>query len=333
MKLDFLLCGSANDAFFSQIAFFRLCLNALGGVYSDARVVAVFGDYGIKKISSRWRQYFNRINVEWDTSTSENDEHMGPFSGRHYRRFECIRLDADLAILCDADVAVMAPFNMLVDDLQSRPALAGAIAHFHFVHGDGNKGNPDVDWPEISKAIIGKDIERPYQYTLYGKNCPFKAPFYINYGVLIGTPALLKDFHARAIQLQGQVYDMTRSWFAAQIAVPLVCADLELPTLSLPMRYNFPNDSRADAMYPEEMNHIKFLHYLRTNVFDRHKIFSDKEYYHAFLKEEMEGSNEMFRRHVYKMTGGHYPFKTVSLWNESLQYVSDIFRKRRGKDL
>ena len=51
MKLDFLLCGSANDAFFSQIAFFRLCLNALGGVYSDARVVAVFGDYGIKKNS------------------------------------------------------------------------------------------------------------------------------------------------------------------------------------------------------------------------------------------------------------------------------------------
>ena len=36
VKLDFLILGSSTRAFFSQIAFFKLCLDAIGGVYVNA---------------------------------------------------------------------------------------------------------------------------------------------------------------------------------------------------------------------------------------------------------------------------------------------------------
>ena len=312
MKLDFLLCGSATDAFFSQIAFFRLCLNALGGVYSDARVVAVFGDHEVEMLPGRWRRYFDGIEVEWDSSSPKDYENMDKYAGRHYRRFELVRADADLAILCDADVAVLKPFDKLIGDLTSRPAIAGVIAHFHFTWDDpdtdwGRRGDPDTDWSEISRSILGKDIEMPYQYSLM-EGDPDRCPFYINYGVFIGTPDLLREFHRSAIQLEPKVFQTTKSWFSAQITVPLVCAALELPTRSLPMRYNFPNDDLADTMYPEEMEDIRFLHYLRTHEFDRHQIFSDERYFDEFMNRKMKGSNEIFRRHAYELLEGRYPF-------------------------
>lgn len=309
MKLDFLLCGSATDAFFSQIAFFRLCLNALGGVYSNARVVAVFGDHEVEMLPNRWRRYFDGIEVEWDTSSPKYDENMGPYSGRHHRCFELVRGDADLAILCDADVAVMDSFDELIGDLTSKPALAGVIAHFHFVYGDGSRGDPDTDWSEISRAILGKDIERPYRYSLCMENDSARCPFYINYGVFMGTPDLLREFHRRAVQLQSKVYGMTESWHACQITVPLVCADLQLPTRSLPMRYNWPNDERPERIHPEEMEHIRFLHYMKTHEFDRHEVFSDEGLFDVFVNGKMaKRTNEIFRRHVHELTQGRYPF-------------------------
>ena len=335
MKLDFLLCGSATGAFFSQIAFFKLGLNAIGGAYSDARVVAVFGDHDVAMLPIGWRRYFDGIEAEWDSTSSEYNENMGdPYTGRHYRRFDLVRADADLAILCDADVAVLNPFDDLVRNLTSKPSLAGVTAHFHFVRGDGRRGEPAKDWSEISRAVIGKEIELPYRYSLLEGGASNRCPFYINYGVFIGTPDLLGEFFSRAIQLQPEVYRMTKSWFVSQIVVPLVCADLELPTMSLPMRYNFPNDDLADTMYPGEMANIRFLHYLRTHEFDRHRIFSDEECFDLFMNKEMKGSNEIFRRHVHEITGGRYPFnlsdnegpiKISNKIGESLRRIS-LFR-------
>ena len=65
MKLDFLICGAPTDAFFSQIAFFRLSLDNLGGCYKKARLVASFGDHSVEKVPKRWEHYFKNIDIEW----------------------------------------------------------------------------------------------------------------------------------------------------------------------------------------------------------------------------------------------------------------------------
>ena len=317
MKLDFLLCGSATDAFFSQIAFFRLCLKALGGRYSDARVVAVFGDHEVEILPKRWRRHFDGIEVEWDSSSPEYDENCGVYAGRHYRRFELIRADADLAILCDADVAPLKPFDALIGDLTASPALAGVIAHnppalktAHF--------SLNTVWPRLSKALIGREMETPYRYSLDDRDDVGRCPFYVNYGVFMGTPDLLREFHRRAVQLQPEVYGMTESWHACQITIPLVCADLQLPTRSLPVRYNWPNDERPERMHPEEMEHIRFLHYLRFDEFHRHKVFSDEGHFETFMSRKMERrTNEIFRRHVQELTSGRYPFSDTNNENQT----------------
>lgn len=134
-------------------------------------------------------------------------------------------------------------------------------------------------------------------------------------------------FYSRAVQLQSKVCEITKNnWHSAQVVVPLVCADLKLPTASLPVRYNCPNDVRPEIFYPEEVKHIKFLHYMKNDQFDRHTIFVDELYFDDFIGKKMKGVNEIFRRRVYQITGGMYPFRERRFWAYPLQKASHVFR-------
>jgi hypothetical protein len=305
VKLDFLISASPTDGFFGQIAFFRLALDALGGVYRNARLVAVFGDHESEQIPERWRGHFDRIDIVWAHAVgADNPAHRA----QHDRRFEAIRHDADLAFLCDADVAPLRPFPELLAQLTQTPALAGVIAHLHFPRGELPR-EPDRDWPEIAQAVLGAPIDRPYRYTLIAPEEAPAAPFYINYGVFAGPPDMLRKFYRRDLEIRDRVADIVGHWWAPQVSVALTCADLDLPTTALPMRYNFPNDPVAERMYPGEANNIVFLHYLRKRFFDRSEIFAEPEAFDRFMEMYLEGSNAGFQRSVATLTGGEYPFE------------------------
>jgi len=94
-----------------------------------------------------------------------------------------------------------------------------------------------------------------------------------------------------------------------QISLPPTCSDLGLPTRALPLRYNRPNDPIADDRYPGDLGGIVFLHYLRTKVFDRQRIFVNRENFKSFIGLELSGSNRRFRQHVVELTGDRYPFE------------------------
>lgn len=310
MKLDFVIPGSATPAFFSQIAFFRLCLNALGGPYSDARVAAVLGDHDSEVIPDRWRRHLGKVDIVWaHPPGADNPMYQAQSDGC----FAAVRPDADVAFLCDADVAPMQPFDDLLQRIISQPAIAGVTAHYHFgPKGDDplppNKRTPEEDWPNLAKAVIDKPIKLQNRYTLMDHSSPQRAPFYINYGVLAGTPQLLKKLHSRDQQLRKKVLQFSGAFWAAQISLALTVADLDLPTLTLPMRYNFPNDPIADRLYPDDLNTVVFLHYLRVNFFDRQKIFADPHAFEKFLDQPLTGSNAVFQDFVRQRSSGDYPF-------------------------
>jgi len=324
LKLDFLISASPNAGFFSQIAFFRLCLNALGGDYAKARLVAVFGDHDDEIIPDNWLACLEGTEVVWAHAPGEvNPCHRA----QHDRRFEVIRKDADLAILCDADVVLMRPINDLVQSLVARPALAGVIAYLHFPWkrkgrfpftrksrfpwiGRGRLRDPSVEWREIAKAAIGRDIDRPYRYTFLDENTPPTAPFYINYGMFAGPPKLLETFYQRDRELRSPVAELIGHWWAPQVSLALTCADLELPTLELPMRYNFPNLPEAEQLHPEEARNVVFLHYLQTESFDRTKVFASESNFDQFVGLKLEGSNRIFQEHVIRITDSVYPFRS-----------------------
>lgn len=306
MKLDFLICGSPNDAFFSQIAFFRLGLDALGGQYRDARVVAVFGDERVFPLPHAWQPYFANIDVAW-APIHEFLAHS--YTAQSDHRFTLVREDADVAVMCDADVAILRPIDELCAMVRQAPALTGVIAHYHYRWPGRSDRNPDADWPDLAKDILGRDMERPYRYALEGEDARWRAPFYVNYGMLAGTPGLLREFIGRDRQIRPSVAEIFGSWLAPQISLPLTCADLGIPTRALPLRFNFPNDPVADDRYPDELGRIAFLHYLRTRIFDRQRIFTDRESFESFLGLELSGSNRVLQQHVIDITGGRYPFQ------------------------
>ncbi|MBL27871.1 MAG: hypothetical protein CMM50_10035 [Rhodospirillaceae bacterium] len=306
MKLDFLICGSPNDAFFSQIAFFRLCLNALGGACREARLVAVFGDDEISPLPDVWAPYFANIDVSW-ASVEAFAEHG--YAAQGDRRFELIRDDADIAIMCDADVTILRPIDDLCRELMAEPALAGVIAHYHYRWPGRSERDPDTDWPDLARSILGREMKRPYRYNLEGKDAPPQAPFYVNYGMVAGPPRLLKDFIERDLQIRPSLAEIFGSWLAPQVSLPLTCTDLGIPTRPLPIRFNFPNDPKADQQHPQELENVVFLHFLRTKIFDRQKIFTTRTEFEHFLNMTLGGSNKIFQEHVRRISGGIYPFE------------------------
>ena len=209
----------------------------------------------------------------------------------------------------------MKPFDDLIGDLTASPALAGVIAYTPLKIARFSR---NTVWSQLAKALIGREMETPYRYSLYDQDDAGGCPFYVNYGVFMGTPDLLREFHRRAVQLQPEVHGMTESWHSSQITVPLVCADLQLPTRSLPMRYNWPNDERPERMHPEEMEHIRFFHYMKTHEFDRHEVFTDAGRFDTFMSRKMaKRTNEIFRRHVQELTLGRYPFSGTDDENQT----------------
>lgn len=311
MKLEFLLCGSPTDSFFSQMAFFRLSLDHLGGDEAAARLVCVFGDHDSETIPERWKPWFERIEVHWAHAIgAENPSHLA----QHLIRFDLIDPQADAVFLCDADVAPLAPMAPLVRDMLAAPALMGTIGHYHFPR-DGQTGVPAQDWEEIAQRVLGRSLDLSYRYSMHPPESTDRAPFYLNLGVLAGTPALLRQFHQRDQELRPKVAEIVGDWWAPQVSLPLTCADLDLPVRAIGMRWNYPNDPKTDAAYPEEAANIGFLHYLRPHQFRRGEIFADPAAFQAFLDKPLSGSNATFQAHVRAVTQGIFPFPAPEACN------------------
>ena len=152
MKIDFLIPGSPNDEFYSQIAMFRLSLDALGGSYRDARLVAVFGDTIEKPIPEKWARHFENVEIVW--ADCDLFAKIG-YRAQGDRRYEVMRADADLVVFCDADTLLLRPFEEDVFKLANKGAIGGVIAHYHFPW-KGATGNSITDWSILSRKICNK---------------------------------------------------------------------------------------------------------------------------------------------------------------------------------
>ncbi len=266
-----------------------MALDRLGDPYRAARLVAVFGDSKKVSIPSRWLPYFEQIDVEW--ADCGEFERMS-YDAQGYRRMEVMRQEADLVVLCDADCVILRPFGPELLDPTVRDAIAGVIAHFHFPWENGI--DAATDWRTTSRAILGRDVPLLHRYSL-AEAGPANCPFYVNYGFVAGRPATIKRLHEIAVPMEERVGAMVRNRFAGQISLALATVELGLETVALPMRYNFPNDPIAERKYPDEVDRICMLHYLRTENFDRRAIFASREKFESFLNLILTGSNRKWR--------------------------------------
>lgn len=313
-KIDVLLAGSANDHFFSNIAFLRLSLDQLGGPYKEARVVAALAEWETPTVPARWAHYLNNVEIVW---TNAENLPNATFDIQHYARFEHIRPDADIVIACDADICFMQPFEELLETVILQDVLAGVIAHYHFPI-KGVRGNPKEDWPAVAQATLGRSIHTPFQY-MFGR-CPNdsdvttasqfrpKAPFYINYGFLIGRPETILRMQERERELLPKARSVVAPWFGAQVCVALACADLGLNTLSLPLRYNYPNRPEAEILHPNELSKAVIFHYMFEENFRRSEVFADQAAFDEFMTKSVSGADHKFQSYIADLTDRIYPF-------------------------
>ncbi|MEO1925034.1 MAG: hypothetical protein ABGY08_03465 [Gammaproteobacteria bacterium] len=306
MKLEFLIPASPTDEFCAQIAMFRHALDTLGGIYYQANLVAVFGDAIETQIPDRWQPYFKRrINICW---VEQQQFNRYSYFAQGHERFLLCTDSADLVFMCDADTCLIRPLTKLIAKLSAKPAIAGLIAHLPPIPGD--ESQTIKSWNTMAQQLIGKDLKFTYQYTLVDPKQTHRCPCYFNAGFVVGTPALLKSLHASFWEIF-QAYQQQfpkQLFFAGQVSMCLAMEQLNLPFHELSMRYNYPNDERADKLFPIELENVVLMHYLREKLFDRRKIFTSERHFNAFLELDLSGSNKVFQSYISKITDARYPF-------------------------
>lgn len=308
MRIEFLMAGSPNDAFYSQVAMFRLALDALGDRYRNARLVlCLTSSDGPSPMPKRWLPWFARIEVRWaDNSHAARLTHGQDLFGM-------VDAGADISIICDADSMLLQPLpDEFLQDMETDPALCGVVGHrpprmFNF-DDFPPPANAMEMWQQMG-AALGRPIALVYPYTLT-PNDGFAPSFYINHGFLAAPPDLIRRLGVLQAAVRPALESVLINEFEDQIAVALAVEAGRLPHRRLPVRFNFPNNAVADSLYPDEMGNIVVLHYQFRKAFNRHIIFTTEQAFGDFMALPLYGSNAVFQAAVRRLTNGIYPFGT-----------------------
>jgi hypothetical protein len=167
-------------------------------------------------------------------------------------------------------------------------------------------------WARLAQGLTDVPLDFAHTHTLIGPDRPSEhrlTPFYLNFGVVVFPREAFDAVAPRYLRMRQLVRErMDNADFSGQVALTLAIADARVRTWALPMRYNFPNDPVAEAMYPGELDNVAIVHYLRTTEFDRHRLFTTPDAYAAFLELPLSGVNRTFREAVVGTFGTRYPF-------------------------
>jgi Glycosyltransferase 61 len=212
----------------------------------------------------------------------------------------------------DADTLVVRNFEDLLDYVLETASVAGVTAHFKFPTWPGISSHES--WRSLADELIAAPLDFSHAYSLATADTPEEdryTPFYVNDGMVLFARSVFPDVVRHYLSLRPKLMDrIPDPYFSGQIALGLAIAETGIRSWALPMRYNFPNDENADRRYPEELEDVHIFHYLRTDKFDRQKIFTNANEYDQFLRSTLSGSNYVFQQYVSKLIGLEYPFVT-----------------------
>lgn len=249
---------------------FRKSLDYIG--YKDARVVVVFGSDTIAPIPREWERHLDGVEGHWIEPT---DYCTGGYAVQGMARYRYIRPDADVAFMCDADTLMVRPVDDLIRRLVAEPALAGVPC-----------------------------LRSPPHPVRFPEN-----PFYVNYGFLAGTPQILARLYEASVKVRARLSSYSDPFWIPQISIPIAVHQAGIPTMTLPLRYNFQNDGAVDAAYPDELVDVRVIHYMNTGQYDRSRIFCDPDAFYGFMGQRFhESSSRTLQTHVRRLTDGMYPF-------------------------
>jgi hypothetical protein len=303
-RVAVLIPGSPTRAFYSQVAAVRLALRKLTWTRWRPTVHLFLGGPPDIDAFAEWRPRLRDVDIVWSSDTRW--QHEGDWA----QCDETMRLaprDADVILMLDADVLPVASLEDLLDSVVENDCVAGVMAHYPFPGGASREG-----WEQVAAGLIDTPLDFRFEYSLMSRSepQPTATPFYVNFGVVAFSRSAYDRIVLPYLALRPEVeHRLENPFFSAQVALTLSTTATGVRTWALPMRYNFPNDSRAEEFYPRELEQVVAFHYLRTDQFDRSTIFTTAEKYSKFLSLPLCGVNEAFRSAVLTIFGMRYPFE------------------------
>jgi Glycosyltransferase 61 len=308
-KVTFLVPASATPGFLSQIAALQLALRRLPWTRWQADiVVCVGGRPGLEATFqlSRWLPYLEDVTMVFARERATDRDHEGQID----ELYRAAPADADVLVRTDADALPVANLEPLLDFVLERSAIAGITAHYRFPAPAG-VGNREA-WDAVAQDFLDEPLRFEHSYSLVTPDVSQEeqaCPFYLNDGFVLFAREYFDRFAPLYLDTRPQVVDrLVDPYYAGQVALALSAARIPLPSVALPLRFQFPNDPVAAEQYPEELENAVVFHYLRTDQFDRQHIFRWRETYSVFLDQTLNRANAGFRDSVRTLFGDAYPF-------------------------
>ena len=210
----------------------------------------------------------------------------------------------------DADTLPVANLEPLLDFVLERSAIAGVIAHHPFPTSPGTRTHEA--WDTLAQELLDRPLRLEYSYSLATPGASqeeLACPFYLNDGVVLFAREYFDRYAPLYLETRPRLTSrLADPYYAGQVALALSAARIPLPSIALPLRFNFPNDLVAAAQFPEELADAVVFHYLRTDEFDRQQIFRWGETYSVFFSRPLNPANAGFRDSVRTLFGEEYPF-------------------------
>jgi len=310
--IEFHIAAQPTPSFFSQIGMFALSLRELGPPYSVAPIHVSLGHVEPVPIPEAYGLARCRDQLRWHWVTGEEFA-ANPFA-QSENRWRVIG-DCEFVCMSDADTLFVRPIDELLRELRDRPAVAGVGVH-HPQFTVTPEQNVRQGWEYAAQKLLGRKVEFACRHTLQNKEeADNETPFCPNFGFVIGPRELMRRLGQDVYDLSRKVIDLfpvtpdsdppRMHFFSAQIGLALAIAKTQTPWRELPMRYNWPNDSTADSLYPEEIPQIRIIHYLRRELFERERIFCERESFARFMRTSFsEAGDQLLQERVRKLTGG-----------------------------
>ena len=285
---------SPTPDFFRRIHFMAASLRRLSASIGEfLLVVCVGGDNEPFDLNAAlpWARHY-RIVWRWADRTRFQRDSFWETSREIFRQ----PVQAPIVICADADVLFVDDFSELVRDLDLAPAVAGVIAHAPPFR--------DERFAEMwNDLCAGYEVAPPafdYEHTGWGfmmsRPVLRYTPVYFNFGMVAAPAALMEIISAEIEAADNYVNSSLETFFRFQIALTLTILKHHLPVRALPLSYNFPNDPAFDARYPEELENVRIIHYLRCETIHRENDFATLESVRTLVRRtDLTGSNERFR--------------------------------------
>lgn len=297
MRLEFRPPISPKPEFYSQIRLLAQSLARLGPPYSTAKIQVSIGERPTQEEVTAANPWSASCPVEWYVAPDAVYERApaAPWvSG--LGRYECPS-NADVIVLCDADICPIARFDELLTLLdRDTPVIAGLQAHYSPFRNLDN----DATWRRLLREIGEPDTALTQRYSMDVEHAHGACPPYFNYGfVAFNASAFRAIAPIMAQYLHIACTALPRNGFAAQIALTLALSAAKVEVISLGHELNCANDDVLINHGLVAVDDVRVIHYLRGDEFNRHHFLSDRERYDDFVGTRKRNLiTEHLRQHV-----------------------------------